>query len=71
MSADECIHGLHPTWCAVCLHGVTKPAAPPTIEATFFARFEGQCHRCDLPIAKATVIHRLSDGSYCHEGCQP
>ena len=68
---DECLHGLDARWCSICIHGVTKPEPAPTIISTFRARFEGQCRRCDLPIALGSVIHRLSNETYVHEGCQP
>lgn len=46
------------------------PPASPTITATFAARYEGDCRRCDLPIYLGETIHRLSDDSYVHEGCE-
>jgi hypothetical protein len=71
MSADECPHGLHPTWCSICLHGISKAQPPATIEATFRAKFDGQCQPCNLPIVVGQVIHKLSTGAYVHDGCQP
>lgn len=66
----ECPHGLDTRWCTVCLHGPRRPE-PVTVEATFRARFAGDCHGCRLPIAEGAVIHRLSTGAYVHDGCQP
>lgn len=68
---SECIHGLDEAWCATCLHGPARRDQPPTIEATFRARYEGQCSGCDLPINPGQTIHKLSNDRYVHEGCQP
>lgn len=70
MSDDECPHGLD-RWCSICLHGVSKPDPIPTIEATFRARYDGECRGCDLSISVGQVVHKLSNGTYVHEGCQP
>lgn len=66
---DECPHGLDRRWCTTCLHGPARRPTEVSVEATFPARYDGQCPRCDLPIAVGRVIHRLSDETYVHEGC--
>lgn len=71
MSGDECPHGLDARWCSICLHGIPKPEPAPTIEATFTARFDGYCQGCHLPVSKGQRIHKLSNDTYRHEGCQP
>lgn len=71
MSEDECPHGLDARWCSICLHGITKPEPPPTIEATFRSRYDGHCPTCNLPITVGEVIHRLSNDRYVHEDCRP
>lgn len=64
----ECRHGLDTLWCLFCKYPVLPPRA--TIEATFSAKFEGDCRGCNLPISKGQIIHRLSDDSYMHQGCE-
>ena len=66
----ECPHGLDTRWCGVCKHGPSK-AEPVTIEATFRARYAGECPACDLPVDIGQTVHRLSNGRYVHDGCQP
>lgn len=67
--ADECIHGMEPDWCATCKHGPER-ADPVLIEATFRARYEGECRGCNLPFGVGAVVHRLSNGGYVHKGCE-
>ena len=67
---SDCPHGLDTAWCATCKHGPSKPSAV-TIEATFRARYEGDCPGCSLPIHIGQVVHKLSNERYVHEGCQP
>lgn len=66
---SECIHGLDDAWCSICKHGPTMPESV-TIEATFSARFNGDCTSCDLPIYVGQTIHKLSNGRYVHRGCE-
>lgn len=68
---DECIHGLMPISCSICLHGISKAQPPATIEATFKARYDGICPDCKQNIDAGEVIHKLSTGAYVHDGCQP
>ncbi len=65
----ECPHGLDDLWCSLCLK---RPSGSSTIEieASFKARYEGDCSGCDLPIYVGQVVHRLSTGRYVHEGCE-
>ena len=48
----------------------TTRRIPATIEATFYARYDGQCPGCNLPIHVGSVVHRLSDERYVHQGCE-
>jgi hypothetical protein len=70
-----CAHGMPtPASCVECMEdgGLGAPArAPLTVEATFKARYDGQCPGCNLPIVVGQVVHRLSNDSYVHQGCQP
>lgn len=65
----ECVHEMDERWCATCKRGPLRPEPPPTIEATFTARFDGECPSCGLPIARGQVVHRLSNDRYVHQGC--
>lgn len=67
--ADECKHGMNPAWCSACKEGPRRPR-PATVEATFCSRYDGQCPACNLPIIKGQVIHRMSNDTYVHEGCE-
>ncbi len=71
-----CPHGMpSPPSCVSCMED--GPAAPPnvnrppTVEATFRARYDGHCNGCNLAISVGQVVHRLSDERYVHAGCQP
>lgn len=66
----DCIHGLDSRWCSLCLHPEERKEKRPTVEATFFARYEGQCRGCNLAITAGQVIHRLSNDTYVHQGCE-
>lgn len=70
-----CSHGMpSPASCVDCMDD--GPVAPPTrrtprtIDATFPARYDGECHGCNLPISVGQIIHRLSDERYVHQGCE-
>ena len=65
----ECIHGLDEEWCATCKHGPERPARAE-VEATFAARFDGECPSCGFPICTGQVIHRLTNERYVHQGCE-
>lgn len=75
MSEEEdpdCIHGLLKTTCAICKRGPRKPSMTVAIMATFTARYDGQCPGCNLPIHSGIdVIHKLSNETYVHDGCEP
>lgn len=47
------------------------PPAPVTVVATFRAVYDGHCRGCDFGIGPGDTIHKLSDDSYVHAGCQP
>ena len=68
MDDDECIHGLTPTTCGVCRHGVSCPVLV-TVEYTFKAKSDGECSSCGLPILVGQSISKLSNERYAHEGC--
>lgn len=73
---DECIHGLDPRWCGVCLHGPAKdPVAqhePERAGDRFTAGFEGHCRECDLPIKPGQTITKLTPSDrYVHGDCAP
>lgn len=69
MSDEECKHGLDPRWCAACKAPLPRHEQVD-IEATFAARYEGQCSGCNLPIQVGQVVHRLSTEQYVHRGCE-
>lgn len=66
---EECKHGINPQWCSLCLHpGVS--AVRDHIEATFEARYTGNCPDCHEPIEKGDVVHKLMpSGHVIHEFC--
>lgn len=66
--AEECIHGLNPTWCSVCLHGISR-SEPETVEYYFSAKRDGQCPGCDLPVRVGDRIAKMSTGRYLHDYC--
>lgn len=68
---SECPHGLDQRWCSVCLRGPKPRPVAVTVEATFEARYAGQCPACNLPITVGQTICRLSDESYVHQDCSP
>lgn len=63
-----------PGSCVDCMEEGNLPPAPrpqrPTVEATFSARYDGTCRGCNLAIHEGQTIHRMSDESYRHEGCE-
>ena len=65
----ECKHGLMPESCASCKHGPAQ-VDRPVVEATFHAKFEGDCPGCNFLIHVGEKVHRLSTGRYVHEGCE-
>jgi hypothetical protein len=69
----ECIHLLDAATCSICngRDAREKADAIPKVEATFQARFAGECPECEFPIHEGQVVHRLSTGRYVHQGCQP
>lgn len=69
MSGDECKHGLDPATCSICLHGVSRPAPPPTVLAVFRARYDGQCGECNLPISPGQWVAHLSNDRNIHKVC--
>lgn len=66
---SDCPHGLDTAWCGVCKNGPTRPE-PVTVVATFAARYEGHCNGCNLPIAVGQVVHKQSNETYVHQGCE-
>jgi hypothetical protein len=69
-----CPHGMPTaTSCFECMEG-TGIGPPPkedvTVVATFVAAYDGQCGGCNLPITVGRLIHKLSNDSYVHPGCQ-
>ena len=65
----DCIHGLDTGWCSLCLH-TAGPIEVVTVEATFPAKFDGDCPACNLPIMVGQTIHKLSNDRYIHKGCE-
>lgn len=72
---DECIHGMDPAWCSVCLKGpATYSFKEPTVlpeGPAFPARFPGDCPGCNLPVVEGQIIRKWSDERYRHQGCTP
>ena len=52
MADEECIHGLDPRWCSICL-GHDKPE-PLTVVFQVRAKYDSSrnCSGCNLPIMK-------------------
>lgn len=72
-SAAPCPHGFPSIKsCIDCMYeegvgGVESPAV--SVEATFAARFDGDCPACHLSIHVGQRIAKLSNNRYVHEGC--
>lgn len=75
MGDDDCIHGLDPRWCGVCLHGVTKPAEGPRATGRRMgSRFESTCTGCHSPVRVGEFIGEVRSGDsvwWVHESCLP
>ncbi len=67
---DDCIHGLPPQSCTICLHPYRGPE-PVTVEHIFPAGFDGHCPGCNLPISVGQMLCKLSTGFYVHQWCAP
>ena len=66
---EECIHGLTPETCSICLRP-TKPVGHsyPMSHSTL-AKYDGYCPECELPIY-AEVSEIYNDGTaWRHVGC--
>jgi len=66
----ECRHGLEEEWCSLCKRPTPPSPENAQVEATFAAKFDGDCPGCDLPIYVGQTIHKLSSGRYVHQGCE-
>lgn len=52
--------------------GLGAPAVDPvTVEATFSAKYPGECPSCGLAISEGQRIAKLSTERYVHVGCAP
>ena len=67
----ECIHGLDPRGCTICIHGVSRPEPVTVVYGPLEASLGGQCSECDLPVVAGQMIVYLSTGRWVHDGCQP
>jgi hypothetical protein len=70
----ECTHGFpSPASCWECMLDYGQGADPKVrdeVAATFAAKYDGDCHECDLPISAGQTIHKLEpSGRYVHVGC--
>ena len=67
--SEECIHGLDPQTCSICLH---QDDVPETFTAT--AKYEGRCFICDDLINVGDVItsnDAVHNGAWIHRECAP
>ena len=62
----ECIHGME-FGCSIC-SGKDKPA-PETIEFSYWAKYDGHCPSCNLPIVIGQRCSKTSKGRNLHESC--
>ena len=67
---DECVHGMDPSWCSLCLHPPRNQHAPVKLGPPFPASLAGQCPECDLPINPGQIICRAGE-RWVHTGCAP
>lgn len=66
MDDDDCLHGLDPRWCSICLHGVKReqPYRPETHQRgpragdhiTMRAKFDSRCSKCGGEISAGDTI---------------
>ncbi len=73
--AAPCTHGMpSPASCIDCMDEGNMPppekAEAVTVEYTFFAKYDGQCGGCNLPITPGQMVHHLSNTRNVHEGCE-
>lgn len=69
---DECIHGLDPAWCSVCLHPQAERCAAPAYGAIFRAHYDGECCECHFSIVRGDLIRVVSGpvtNRYAHLSC--
>lgn len=75
LDAPQCLHGMPtPASCTECMYdgvGVEpEREAPPFPVTTLYARFDGHCRGCDFPVYENQLIHKLSNDTYVHVGCE-
>lgn len=70
---SDCTHGMPtPASCIDCMAEGNLPVPrreAPVVEATFLARFDGDCRSCHLGIHVGQRIARMSDDTYRHAVC--
>lgn len=72
---DECIHGLEPSWCSLCLHpGELHKTGheEASYGAMFKAHYDGTCAECGFPIVRGQLVRVLEGpvtNRYAHNLC--
>jgi hypothetical protein len=66
---EECIHGLDPSWCGVCLDKTRPKPAPVEIGPAIAAKYSGRCtFKCGGDIEPGDRIVSV-DLAWAHEAC--